>query len=262
MERTFFQWVSLIIDKYGEWFIKGAVTTMQIALVGTIIGLCIGLIVGTIKTIPINRKQPLWQRTLLRMVNFVLSCYIEIFRGTPMIVQATLLYFGMLEAFNIDIASFTAALMVVSINTGAYMAEIVRGGIDSVDKGQYEAAHALGMSHWQTMLKVVLPQAVRNILPAVGNEFVVNIKDTAVLNVISVTELYFMTKSVKGVLTRTYEPFFVAAVIYFVLTFTTTRILRYIERKMDGPDSYSIHGAGSGASRGVTGITSTIKVKK
>lgn len=121
------------------------------------------------------------------------------------------------------------------------MAEIVRGGIISIDKGQFEAAHAIGMNHIQTMSNVVLPQVIRNILPATGNEFVINIKDTSVLNVISVTELYFQTKSIAGNNFRYFEAFFVACIIYFIMTFTVTRILRYIERRMDGPESYAMN---------------------
>ena len=135
-----------------------------------------------------------------------------------------------------------AAIFIVSINTGAYMAEIVRGGIVSVDKGQFEAAHAIGMNHIQTMINVVLPQVIRNILPATGNQFVINIKDTSVLNVISVTELYFQTKSIAGNNFRYFESFLVACIIYFIMTFTVTRILRYIERKLDGPDNYMMSG--------------------
>ena len=122
------------------------------------------------------------------------------------------------------------------------MSEIVRGGIVSIDKGQFEAAHAIGMNHIQTMINVVLPQVIRNILPATGNEFVINIKDTSVLNVISVTELYFQTKSIAGNNFRYFESFFVACIIYFIMTFTVTRILRYIERKLDGPDNYIMYG--------------------
>ncbi len=118
------------------------------------------------------------------------------------------------------------------------MSEIIRGGIVSIDKGQFEAAQAIGMNHIQTMVNVILPQAIRNILPAMGNEFVINIKDTSVLNVISVTELYFQTKSVAGNNFKYYEPFFIACVLYFIMTFTITRILRYIERRLDGPENY------------------------
>ncbi len=120
------------------------------------------------------------------------------------------------------------------------MAEIVRGGIVSVDKGQFEAAQAIGMNHFQTMMNVVLPQVVRNILPATGNQFVINIKDTSVLNVISVSELYFLTKSVAGNNFRYFESFFVACVLYFVMTFIVTRILLYLERKLEGPDNYTM----------------------
>ena len=129
--------------------------------------------------------------------------------------------------------------------TGAYMAEIIRGGIISVDSGQKEAAHAIGMTHWQSMIYVVLPQAVRNIMPSIGNEFVVNIKDSSVLNVISVNELFFMSKSAAGTYLRYFEVFFITACIYLVLTFTVTRLLRLLERKMDGKTNYIIYGSQS-----------------
>ena len=245
--RSFWDWVLYIIERYGEWFLRGAWTTLAIAVAGTVIGFFIGLVIGVIRTTPLskNTKKYSLKRFLLGGVNFLLSCYIEVFRGTPMIVQAMVIYYGLAEGFGIDIPNFYAAIIIVSINTGAYMAEIIRGGIQSIDKGQTEAAHAIGMSHAQTMINVVLPQAIRNILPATGNEFVINIKDTSVLNVISVTELFFMTKSVRGAIFRTYEVFLVAGVIYLFLTFTTTRLLRLLEKKLDGPDGYTIYGSTS-----------------
>lgn len=245
MKRNFWDWVVFILDKYGFMFLKGAGMTMLVAIIGTLVGLAIGLIIGTVRTIPIAKSDAPAKKVMLRIVNMILSVYIEVFRGTPMIVQSMIIYYGAAEAFNIDFTPTVAALIIVSINTGAYMSEIVRGGIASIDKGQFEAAQALGMSHWNTMQKIVLPQAIRNILPAVGNEFVINIKDTSVLNVISLSELFFTAKTVKGALFRTYEPFLIVAAIYFVLTFTVTRILRLIEKKMDGPESYTIFGAGS-----------------
>ena len=157
-----------------------------------------------------------------------------------MIVQAMVIYYGSALAFGMDMDRITAAIFIVSINTGAYMAEIVRGGIVSIDKGQFEAAHAIGMNHFQTMMNVVLPQDIRNILPATGNQFVINIKDTSVLNVISVSELYFQTKSIAGNNFRYFESFFVACILYLIMTFTVTRILRYVEKKMDGPDNYDM----------------------
>jgi putative lysine transport system permease protein len=234
-----FEVIIKIVSKYWPMLLRGAGMTLLISMVGTIIGSIIGLLIGVVRTIPMPERGI--KRYLLKFINTILSVYIEVFRGTPMIVQAMVIYYGSKQAFDLDMSPLLAGIFIVSINTGAYMAEIVRGGIVSIDKGQFEAAHAIGMSHIQTMMNVVLPQVVRNILPATGNEFVINIKDTSVLNVISVTELYFQTKSVVGINYKTFETFFVASIIYLVLTFTITRILRYVERKMDGPDNYIMY---------------------
>lgn len=232
------EWIIRILENSWPMFLRGAGVTLWISVVGTILGTIIGLIVGVIRTIPVPEKGA--KKGVLRVVNWLLSAYIEFFRGTPMIVQAMVIYYGSALAFEIDIDRIAAALFIVSINTGAYMSEIVRGGIISVDKGQFEAAQAIGMNHFQTMTNVVLPQVVRNILPATGNEFVINIKDTSVLNVISVSELFFQTKTVAGNNFRYFETFFITCILYFVMTFTITRILRYIEVKLDGPDNYMI----------------------
>ncbi|MEQ2529534.1 amino acid ABC transporter permease [Robertmurraya yapensis] len=233
-----FEWIVKIVSENWPMFLRGAGMTLYIALIGTIIGAIIGLFAGVVRTIPVPERG--MKKVLLKIVNVILSIYIEFFRGTPMIVQAMVIYYGSALAFNINMNVMVAAVIVVSINTGAYMAEIVRGGIVSVDKGQFEAAQAIGMNHFQTMMNVVLPQVVRNILPATGNQFVINIKDTSVLNVISVSELYFLTKSVAGNNFRYFESFFVACMIYFVMTFIVTRILLYFERKLDGPDNYTM----------------------
>lgn len=232
------EWIIRILENNWPMFLRGAGVTLWISVVGTILGTIIGLIVGVIRTIPVPEKGA--KKGVLRVVNWLLSAYIEFFRGTPMIVQAMVIYYGSALAFEIDIDRIAAALFIVSINTGAYMSEIVRGGIISVDKGQFEAAQAIGMNHFQTMTNVVLPQVVRNILPATGNEFVINIKDTSVLNVISVSELFFQAKTVAGNNFRYFETFFITCILYFVMTFTITRILRYIEVKLDGPDNYMI----------------------
>jgi putative lysine transport system permease protein len=221
-------------------FLRGAGLTLLIALIGTVLGAIIGLLAGVIRTIPVPERGA--KKISLKVINVILSIYIEFFRGTPMIVQAMVIYYGSALAFGLDMNVFVAAIIVVSINTGAYMAEIVRGGIVSIDKGQFEAAHAIGMNHVQTMWNVVLPQVIRNILPATGNQFVINIKDTSVLNVISVTELYFVTKSISGNNFRYFESFFVACMIYFVMTFIVTRILLYLEKKLDGSDNYTMIG--------------------
>ena len=159
-----------------------------------------------------------------------------------MIVQAMVIFFGTSIVTGIDLTSLQAALIVVSINTGAYMSEAVRGGIISVDNGQYEAAQAIGMSHWQIMSQVVMPQAFRNVLPSIGNEFVVNIKDTSVLNVISMNELYFTTNTIAGQNYRYFETFFVTAVIYYILTFIVTQLLQLLERHLAGDSSYALIG--------------------
>lgn len=233
------EWIVKIISDNGSMFLRGAGMTLMISMIGTILGSIIGLLVGVIRTIPMPERGA--KRFILKAVNAILSVYIELFRGTPMIVQAMVIYYGSALAFGIDMDKLYAAIFIVSINTGAYMSEIVRGGIVSIDKGQFEAAHAIGMNHLQTMINVVIPQVIRNILPATGNEFVINIKDTSVLNVISVTELYFQTKSVAGNNFRYFESFFVACVLYFIMTFTITRILRFVERKLEGPENYIMY---------------------
>ncbi|MPM90004.1 Glutamine transport system permease protein GlnP [bioreactor metagenome] len=207
-------------------------------MVGTIIGLFIGLIVGIIKTAP--NSNHVFLKILQKIINVILSVYIEVFRGTPMIVQAMVIYYGYAYFTGISLNRISAAIFIVSINTGAYMAEIVRGGIVSIDKGQFEGAHAIGMSHWQTMVYIVTPQVIRNILPAVGNEFVINIKDTSVLNVISVTELYFQSTSISSINYQIFPTLTITCIIYFILTFGITRILRLIEKKLDGPKNYEI----------------------
>jgi len=245
MPETFFGWVLFILDKYGSMFLIGTVRTIGIALSGTVVGFILGLLVAIARVIEPRTGAGIAKRWALRALKGMLSAYIEVFRGTPMMVQAMLIYYGSLQYLHLDMSAMAAAVVTVSINTGAYMAEIVRGGIISIDKGQAEAAHSIGMTHWQTMVNIVLPQAIRNIMPSIGNEFVVNIKDSSVLNVISVAELYFNSKSAAGTYLRYFEVFFITAVIYLALTFTVTRILRLIEKKMEGPDSYTIHGSQS-----------------
>ena len=234
------EWLTKIISTYWPMFLRGAGVTLYISIIGTVFGFLIGLLVGVVRTIPLPEKGI--KKYILKVINFILSVYIEFFRGTPMIVQAMVIYYGSAQALGIDMNKSIAAIFIVSINTGAYMSEIVRGGIISIDKGQFEAAAAIGMNHIKTMRYVVLPQVIRNILPATGNEFVINIKDTSVLNVIAVSELFFNTKSVAGNNFRYFESFTVACVLYFIMTFTVTRILRAIEKKLDGPDNYILMG--------------------
>lgn len=235
-EPSFFQQVMTILTKNWKQFLRGTGVTLLISMVGTITGLLIGLLIGVYRTAPTAANKGL--AGLQKVFGWLLSAYIEIFRGTPMIVQSMVIYYGTAQAFGISLDRTLAAIFIVSINTGAYMSEIVRGGIFAVDKGQFEAATALGFTHGQTMRKIVLPQVIRNILPATGNEFVINIKDTSVLNVISVVELYFSGNTVATQTYQYFQTFTIIAVIYFVLTFTVTRILRYVERRLDA-DTYT-----------------------
>ena len=244
LPSTFFGWVRFLLEQYGPLILSGVGVTLIVAITGTLAGFLLGLLVAILRTIPTSPKDPAVKRVPLKILSWLLGVYIEVFRGTPMIVQAMVIYYGGMTV-GVRLPVLTAAILIVSVNTGAYMAEIIRGGIISVDKGQKEAAHAIGMTHWQSMIYVVLPQAVRNIMPSIGNEFVVNIKDSSVLNVISVNELFFMSKSAAGTYLRYFEVFFITACIYLVLTFTVTRLLRLLERKMDGKTNYIIYGSQS-----------------
>ena len=235
-EPSFFQQVLNILTKNWKQFLRGTGITLLISMVGTITGLIIGLLIGVYRTAPTAANKGL--AILQKIFGWLLSAYIEIFRGTPMIVQSMVIYYGTAQAFGVSLDRTLAAIFIVSINTGAYMSEIVRGGIFAVDKGQFEAATALGFTHGQTMRKIVLPQVIRNILPATGNEFVINIKDTSVLNVISVVELYFSGNTVATQTYQYFQTFTIIAAIYFVLTFTVTRILRYVEKRFDA-DTYT-----------------------
>ena len=235
--------ISKIISEYHGFFLRGLIYTILLAVLGTVGGFLLALPFLGLKTAVIDYKRDSkLVRIFKRIGIWFTNIYTTFFRGTPMMVQSMVIYYGVAEAFGIQLNRLGAAIFIVSINTGAYMAEIVRGGIVSIDDGQFEAAHALGMNHVQTMFNVILPQVIRNILPATGNEFVVNIKDTSVLNVISITELFFQTKSIAGNTFKFFEPYFITCIIYFVMTFTVTRILRAIERKLDGPKNYNIIG--------------------
>lgn len=237
---TTFDWIIKLLKEYGSLFLKGTGYTMAMAVAGTLIGLLIGLLIGVYRTIPDPKNKGL--KALKKAGDAIITAYVELFRGTPMLVQALLFYYGFLSKLEMPLLS---AIIIISINTGAYMAEIVRGGIISVDKGQFEGAHAIGMTHGQTMLNVVLPQAMRNIMPSIGNECVVNIKDSSVLSVISITELMFMAKSAGGTYFQFVPAYLICTAIYFVLTFTLTRLLRLLEKKMDGKKNYTVFGSQS-----------------
>ncbi len=231
-----------IFIKYYPQLLTGVGNTVLIALTSTVAGLALGLLTGVVRTAPMSKNPIL--RTLHKLLNAIIAIYVEIFRGTPMMVQSMVIYWGYAFATGGDtLPLIPSGILIVSINTGAYMAEIVRGGIISIDRGQFEGAMSIGMTHAQTMFKVIIPQVMRNILPSVSNEFVINIKDTSVLNVIGVTELYYFAGIIKRQNFQTFQTYLVICILYFILTFTVTRLLRWVERKLDGNENYTIFGS-------------------
>lgn len=238
---SFFEWIGKLLSEYWVLFLQGAGYTMLMALIGTVAGFMIGALVALVRTVPLLPTDPPGKTVFMRVVNTVLTAYVEIIRGTPMMVQALIIHYSLFA--RIGMPSLLSAIIIISFNTGAYMAEIVRGGIISVDRGQMEGAQAIGMTHFQTMRLVVMPQAVRNIMPSIGNEFVVNIKDSSVLSVISITELMFLATSAGGTYFQFVPAYVICASVYFVLTYTVTRLLRLAEKKMDGKDTYVVCGS-------------------
>ena len=240
-EMNFLERIVYLLQQYGTSYLKGAGTTLVIALVSTFVGCVIGFAVGIVQTIPSDPKRDsVVKRVLLKIVKIIMKAYVELFRGTPMIVQAVFIYYGMAQVFGIQLGMWSAAFFVVSINTGAYMAESVRGGIISVDPGQMEGAKAIGMTHFQAMIHVILPQAFRNIIPQIGNNFIINIKDTSVLSIISIVDLFFVHKSVAGALYTYFESATSVMCIYLTMTLVSSRLLLLWEKKLDGDENFEL----------------------
>lgn len=237
---TFLGWVIMLAQKYGSDFLRGTGVTLELAILGTVFGCLLGFAVGLVQSLQIDPHASIISRILAKVGKAIVSLYVEIFRGTPMMVQAMVMYYGSMSVFNLDIPSMGAGVLVLSLNTGAYMAESVRGAICGIDPGQMEGGQAIGMSYFQTMLHVIIPQAFRNLLPQIGNTFVSAIKDTSVLNVISVTELYFIARTVSGTYYKFFETYCIISLIYLFLTFVTSRLLRLLESKLSGSRDYEL----------------------
>lgn len=221
-----------IITKYWPSFLLGVRTTLIVAIIGTLIGFIIGLFVGGVRAIKLDKSAPEYLKRLKAICDAIGKVYIEVFRGTPMMVQAVFIYYFVYTNI-IKWDKMFAGIFVISINTGAYMSEIIRSGIQAVDIGQTEASRALGLSSMQTMMNIILPQAVKNAFPAIGNELIVNIKDSSVLIIISITELMFQSNSIAGTTYKFTETYFVTAMIYLLLTVTISYILNKIELKLN-----------------------------
>ncbi|MBQ9932610.1 MAG: amino acid ABC transporter permease [Ruminiclostridium sp.] len=230
-------------SKYHDMYLDGIANTLILAVVATAIGCLIGFVCGILQTIPYTKSDSVFKRFFLKLIRVLVRVYVEVFRGTPMILQAVFIFFG-LPYFTDNALQFTnmwtVSILVVSINTGAYMAESVRGGIISVDPGQTEGAKAIGMNHFQTMLHVILPQALRNILPQIGNNFIINIKDTSVMFIIGFTEFFAAHKAVVGASYRYFPSAAIEMIGYLTMTLLASFLLRYIEKKMDGSSSYDL----------------------
>ncbi len=229
--------------KYYPMYLRGIGSTLILALVATLIGCIIGFVCGVLNTIPYTPRDGLVKRFFLKLIRGLVRVYVEVFRGTPMVLQAVFIYYG-LPYFTNNAVRFEsvwlAAIIIVSINTGAYMAESVRGGIISIDIGQTEGAKAIGMTHVQTMTKVILPQALRNIMPQIGNNFIINVKDTSVMFIISFTEFFAAHRYIVGVNNMYFPSATIEMIGYLVLTLAASVLLRWIEKRMDGADSYEL----------------------
>ena len=230
-------------SKYWPMYMNGVKNTLILALVATAIGCVIGLICGILNTIPYTKNDSLPKRFLLKLIRVLVRIYVEVFRGTPMVLQAVFIVYG-LPYFTDNALRFNniwvAAILIVSINTGAYMAESVRVGIISIDPGQTEGAKAIGMTHVQTMTSVILPQALRNIMPQIGNNFIINVKDTSVMFIISFTEFFAAHRYIVGVNNMYFPSATIEMIGYLTMTLIASFLLRLVEKLMDGSDSYEL----------------------
>ena len=238
--------VVLLWANYSPAYLKGIRNTLILAIVATLIGCVIGLVCGILNTIPYTKRDHVVKRFVLKLIRIIVRVYVEVFRGTPMVLQAVFIYFGLpyFTDAQMQFKGFSgmwlAAIIVVSINTGAYMAESVRGGIMSVDPGQTEGAKAIGMTHVQTMLYVVLPQAIRNIIPQIGNNFIINIKDTSVMFVIGFIDFFAQHRNIIGVNNMNFPSATIEMIGYLCLTLVASFLLRALEKKLDGADNYEL----------------------
>ncbi len=207
------------LPKYYQFFLTGTGNTLLVSFFTVIFGLFGGLLLSLMR---MSRHKP---------VQTLALAYIEFIRGTPLLIQLYIVYYGIS-----NIPMFTAGVIAMSVNSSAYIAEIIRAGINAVDKGQMEAARSLGMSSFLAYKDVVIPQAFKNILPALGNEFIVLIKESAIVSVIGIHDLMYNTDTIRGITFIAFEPLVVAAFIYFILTFTLSKGMRVLERRMQASD--------------------------
>ena len=241
MFSQLFSDIGILWAKYGTVYLNGILNTLILAITATLIGCVIGFFCGILQTIPCGPNENLLRRILLRLVRMIIRAYVEIFRGTPMILQAVFIYYGMPYFFGVSFKDiWTVSIIVVSINTGAYMAESVRGGIMSIDPGQFEGAKAIGMNHLQTMLYIILPQTLRNIMPQIGNNYIINVKDTSVMFIIGFSDFFAVHKMVSGAVFKYFPSALMEMVGYLTLTLLASFLLRRLEKKLAGKSNYEL----------------------
>jgi putative lysine transport system permease protein len=240
---TFIVKIMYLFNRYSNLIFTGIQATLFLSLMGTIIGLGLAIFMVILRTQNIDKRDTDLIQFGKKLGLMFVKTYVTIIRGTPMIVQAMIFFYLMREVFfavgfstpqvNAFWTPFLAGLFTVSVNTTAYLVEVLRGGILGVDKGQIEAGRSLGFSSFKTYLLITFPQALRNSMPAIGNEFIVNIKDTAVLTLIQVVDLFAVTRTIAGNHFSFVEAFIISAIIYLILTYGTSKILALIENKLE-----------------------------
>lgn len=207
------------LNKYWGFFVDGTKWTLFLSVFTVVFGVIFGVLLSLMR---LSRIAPL---------RYFAVSYIEFIRGTPLLVQIYLIYYGLPYA-GVSLPDYIAGILTLSLNSAAYIAEIFRAGIQNLDKGQMEAARSLGMPQRMAMRYIILPQAFRNILPALGNELVVVIKESSIVSVIGITELMYKADTVRGNIARPFEPLIIAAVIYFIMTFTLSKLLGRWESRL------------------------------
>lgn len=211
------------LSKYYMFFVNGAKFTIVLAFFAVLIGVMLGILLALMK---LSKKK---------ILNLIATAYIEFIRGTPVLVQLYIVFYG-LPNLGISLPDFVAGVIALSVNSSAYVAEIIRAGIQAVDKGQMEAARSLGMPQGMSMRYIIIPQAIKNILPALGNEFIVVIKESSIASIIGIHELMFNADTVRGNIFKPFEPLIAAAILYFLMTFTLSKIVGAFERRMKTSD--------------------------
>lgn len=228
--------MSKIWQSYSGFYWKGLANTLWIAALAVFFGSVLGLIIASGRMLIIKKDEHVIIRIIKYIIKLFCSIYVEVLRATPLIVQVVVVYFGA-TSLGLKLADATSTrimwgFVAVALNSGAYLSEVIRSGIGAVPSGQMEAARCVGMNHWQAMRYVILPQAIRNILPALCNEFVTIIKETSVLSMVGIADLMFQAQAVASTTYIFVEPYIIAAILYFVIVFPLSKLILMFERRM------------------------------